>query len=463
MNLKSMAVVAMASGVVTSLASGDAVQWRVQDGGNGHWYSGVSRDSGWTWSVARKAAETVGGALVSCESDSEWQFVRSTFSPTQAASFWQVQSINALAKLGPWIGASQAPGSVEPNGGWTWLSGVPLDPQDNINCCGDDCSGVPEDRLHLYAQQSTGWTVALNDLTDDPSPCSDQIRAAIFEWSADCNNDGIVDYGQCRDGSLPDFNGNNIPDCCEEGTACVVGQFPTQWKISEGGNGHWYRLNVGGPFTWTAARALAEARGGYLGTVTSAAEDRFIRDLIRVPAAFDLFVGPWLGGYQDVTAPDYSEPAGGWRWVTGEPWYAGWTGVEPNGGPLENLLHIAGTAPNFNDLNWNDFYEGFPTQPRSCVIEWSSDCNSDGIVDYGQILNGELADANDNGVPDICEQTPCPGDIAADGVVNGVDLAAVLNNWGTTGGALGADANGDGVVDGADLALVLNSWGPCPK
>jgi hypothetical protein len=99
----------------------------------------------------------------------------------------------------------------------------------------------------------------------------------------------------------------------------------------------------------------------------------------------------------------------------------------------------------------------------SFLIEWSSDCNSDGIVDYGQILNGELADTNDNGVPDVCEQTPCPGDIATDGVVNGVDLAAVLNNWGTTGGALGADANGDGVVDGADLALVLNSWGPCPK
>jgi hypothetical protein len=273
MNLKAMAVVA--SGVVASMASGDAVQWRVEDGGNGHWYEGVTLESGWTWSVAKQAAEAIGGALVSCESDPEWQFVRSRFSPTQASSLWQVQSINALARMGPWIGGTQAPGSVEPSGGWTWLSGVPINPQDNINCCSDDCAGVAEDRLHLYAQQSTGWTVALNDLTDDPRPCSDQIRGAI--------------------------------------------------------------------------------------------------------------------------------------------------------------------------------------------IEWSSDCNSDGIVDYGQILNGELADTNGNGVPDICEQTPCPGDIATDGVVNGVDLAAVLNNWGTTGGALGADANGDGVVDGADLALVLNSWGPCPK
>jgi hypothetical protein len=446
MNLKSMAAVAVASGVVTSVAAGDAVQWRVEDGGNGHWYSGVSRDSGWTWSVARKAAETVGGALVSCESDSEWQFVRSTFSPTQAASFWQVQSINALAKLGPWIGASQAPGSVEPNGGWTWLSGVPLDPQDNINCCGDDCSGVPEDRLHLYAQQSTGWTVALNDLTDDPSPCSDQIRSAIFEWSADCNNDGIVDYGQCRDGSLPDFNGNNIPDCCEQAAACVVGNHPIQWRVDDGGNGHWY-VTTDQFGTWDAMNLFARARGGELASLGSIEENDFA-NRTRWQSDAQFGGGPWIGA---------SKQSGqAWQWSDGTEWaFMNWAPGEPCCGDGGLFAHL------YPSGQWNDHNQ---TQ-YACrgLIEWSADCNSDGIVDYGQILSGELADTNDNGVPDLCEQTPCPGDIATDGVVNGVDLAAVLNNWGTTGGALGADANGDGVVDGADLALVLNSWGPCPK
>jgi hypothetical protein len=43
-----------------------------------------------------------------------------------------------------------------------------------------------------------------------------------------------------------------------------------------------------------------------------------------------------------------------------------------------------------------------------------------------------------------------------------VDLAAVLNNWGTSGGKQPrSDVNGDGIVDGADLAEVLNAWGPC--
>ncbi|MSQ90859.1 MAG: hypothetical protein EXS01_05635 [Phycisphaerales bacterium] len=48
------------------------------------------------------------------------------------------------------------------------------------------------------------------------------------------------------------------------------------------------------------------------------------------------------------------------------------------------------------------------------------------------------------------------GDINLDGVVDGIDLAAVLSGW---GGTTDGDVNGDGVVDGADLAFVLSNWG----
>ncbi|MEY5033409.1 MAG: Dockerin type domain, partial [Planctomycetota bacterium] len=112
---------------------------------------------------------------------------------------------------------------------------------------------------------------------------------------------------------------------------------------------------------------------------------------------------------------------------------------------------------------WDDHNQS-ETQ-RFGLIEWSADCNNDGIVDFGQILAGELDDANRNNIPDCCEGASscnCPGDVARDGVVNGIDLAAVLNNWGTSGGAINADANGDGIVDAEDLALVLGSWGDCP-
>ncbi len=52
--------------------------------------------------------------------------------------------------------------------------------------------------------------------------------------------------------------------------------------------------------------------------------------------------------------------------------------------------------------------------------------------------------------------TRIPADISGDGLVNGIDLLALLNAWGTADAA--ADLNGDGVVNGADLLILLNSW-----
>ena len=54
----------------------------------------------------------------------------------------------------------------------------------------------------------------------------------------------------------------------------------------------------------------------------------------------------------------------------------------------------------------------------------------------------------------------CPGDVIPNGVVNGVDLAEILANWGPCSSCT-ADTNGDGQVNGVDLAGVLGGWGPC--
>jgi hypothetical protein len=50
-----------------------------------------------------------------------------------------------------------------------------------------------------------------------------------------------------------------------------------------------------------------------------------------------------------------------------------------------------------------------------------------------------------------------PSDINGDGIVDGIDLALVLGNWGPCPGCP-ADINGDGIVDGIDLAVVLGGW-----
>ncbi|MFM7259470.1 MAG: dockerin type I domain-containing protein, partial [bacterium] len=102
-------------------------------------------------------------------------------------------------------------------------------------------------------------------------------------------------------------------------------------------------------------------------------------------------------------------------------------------------------------------------------IEWSADCNNNGVVDFGEIRNGFAVDTNGNNIPDECECASdptlaicCPEDIIEDGAVNAIDLAAILNTWGTVGGEFPrADVDGSGTVDGADLAAVLSQWGPC--
>jgi hypothetical protein len=49
--------------------------------------------------------------------------------------------------------------------------------------------------------------------------------------------------------------------------------------------------------------------------------------------------------------------------------------------------------------------------------------------------------------------------VVVDGVVNGVDLARVINDWGLTRSP--ADIDADGIVAGSDLAILLASWGTC--
>ena len=257
-------------------------------------------------------------------------------------------------------------------------------------------------------------------------------------------------------------------------------QEAVQWKVSDGGNGHWYQLRITGPLTWGHARLYCESLGGYLATPTGPQENALLVGLAADPAAWVADCcgntgGPWLGGYQPVGA----NPDSPWRWVTGEPWgWTGWAAGEPNNGFQPGVLVtvMLGYPPvATNYRGWADGYAAgsspsdpiqYPLVP-SCLVEWSADCNGDGIVDYGQILDGTFPDANGNGVPDCCDGggscTPCSGDVASDGMVDGVDLAAVLSQWGTQGsGTFNADIDDSGLVDGGDLALVLGGWGPCP-
>jgi len=207
-------------------------------------------------------------------------------------------------------------------------------------------------------------------------------------YAPDCNGDSVADYLQLEAGTLPDYNGNDIPDCCDQGVQCTVGSYPVQWRVEDGGNGHWYQFRPNHR-NRDGARQAANSLGAELSSVHDAAENLFVTTVAQGQSV-------WIGGDQQYGSP---EPGSGWLWLDGTLWaYTNWASGEPNdggGGPLgERGLQLYATGA------WNDFW---PDQFLPSVIEWSADCNSDSIVDYGQILNGTLADTNTNGVPDICE------------------------------------------------------------
>ncbi|MCO5297798.1 MAG: PEP-CTERM sorting domain-containing protein [Fimbriimonadaceae bacterium] len=144
-------------------------------------------------------------------------------------------------------------------------------------------------------------------------------------------------------------------------TAATAG---AQWV--QGGNGHWFQvvLIAGTDHSWSAARAEAQAMTGPQGqavdlaTLTSEAENAFAFGLADNPIYWAIDAsnnnqGPYLGAYQP---PGSSEPAGGWTWVTGEPWsFTQWAGNEPNNnGGDESVLQFfangTGRAATWNDM-----------------------------------------------------------------------------------------------------------------
>lgn len=132
---------------------------------------------------------------------------------------------------------------------------------------------------------------------------------------------------------------------------------PVMWEA----NGHYYdviRTDQG--LDWFASRDQAAAStfmgvNGYLATVTSAEETDFLVNTFGSLLAGD-FYGTWIGAYQDPNAANYSEPGGGWTWITGEEWsYENWHGPEPsNSRDGEDGLQFKWTNTGASVGQWND-------------------------------------------------------------------------------------------------------------
>lgn len=134
---------------------------------------------------------------------------------------------------------------------------------------------------------------------------------------------------------------------------------PVRWAV----NGHFYDV-VDVSIDWNDAKAAAEASmfmgvAGHLATVNAAAENIFLTTTFG-PDWLHLH---WLGAFQ---SPGAFEPAGGWSWVTGEPFtFNNWSlPTEPNNsfGTEDAVVFDHGVTAfgkSWNDLTSTNIARGY--------------------------------------------------------------------------------------------------------
>jgi hypothetical protein len=135
-----------------------------------------------------------------------------------------------------------------------------------------------------------------------------------------------------------------------------------KWESYEG---HEYAITLE-KGTWEDAQDEAADLGYNLVSINNANENGWLASKFNSQLIQDNYL--WIGFYQDHDDPDYSEPAGGWKWISGDPvTYLGWDSPEPtNHPPGEDYGTLTASLTN----HWNDWGSGRPDfHPIHGIIE----------------------------------------------------------------------------------------------
>src|SRR5438105_3496311 len=244
----------------------------------------------------------------------------------------------------------------------------------------------------------------------------------------------------------------------------------TNWARRSGGNGHFYEAVATSGIIWSSASAGATNRGGYLATITSTQENQVVFELIR--GNTNLWTrrpstdswGPWLGGVQP---PGSQEPAGGWSWITSEPFtYQHWNIGEPNNNAAgEDRIHFIGEKAPVGDV-WNDS-PSTNGAIRSYVVEYEQNLEPAPIIEL--LFNEAGANAANTGSSTSGPAlfTDSTGAIADLHSVNGGGVSGfagdrAFDNSAATGmGSSGSGGRGrqpyDDATDGL-VSITLQGW-----
>lgn len=438
-----LVVLAIASPILAA-----PIQWKVEDGGNGHWYEAVLADQpvgyvgqwdysgGVTWTDARDAAVAKGGWLVDIASEAENTFAFNLVNPSQHPGFWVTEQVWTSCEIGPWIGGHQPTGSPEPGGNWQWVTGnhfmdasgaptqytnwFPTQPGNVYQQLG---IGPPEDALHYYYRTPSSPTPTWNDY---PS------------WSV--TNGYVVEY-------------ENEPDLPEVATYNARADFSGEANPNDAWTYGW-SYELGGSIT--AYPDYTPSPYGELGW----------HDEGLYPNS----------GIPHVTQVD--ETAFGWEVAPDQLLFHPGAKTGPEG----EFSIIRWTAPEDGEVELDGRFAGAHWGNKNVFIYYNDQelfaANLPGYAvanpydDTFSVLAGDTIDfavgavANPGGtttavaaIIDFTATPPVPGDFLEDGVVDQVDLTLLLSSWGSTERHAGWTGDWDGLVDQNELTDLLSNWG----
>ena len=480
-----MAGVLGAGAVTMGAGAQNAVEWHVADGGNGHWYADRTQSPFLSFANTQAACTATGGHLCTITTSAEHQFVLSLAFPT-----------GHLAKGATWpaLGGSNQ-GTME---SWTWVTGEPFS-YAPWSAATPPALGIPS-WIMMWGSGTTAQLIWTNN--GNPG-----LERYIVEYEADCNNDGLVDYGQILAGELPDANHNNIPDCCEQGTPCFLTQgldahyafdgntddtsghghhaasfnttlttdrfgHPNSACAFDGSSGYLTAsgipIHTNNAFTWAMwiKCDVPSVHRPILHRAAAMGDNRHSPSLWTDPGgamAFTSFGG--MGGAA-VDTPAGSLVAGQWRHFVGTSNANGTRRVY-----LDGLLVASGTSPSYGEAlellligrdpvaRW--YFTGALDDIRIYNRELSAaevlalyhwpmvDSDGDGVADSTDncpnIANPTQADCDNDGIGDACEIAAGALDRNHDGIPDSCQCPA--------------DITRNGLVDGVDLAIILATWG----
>ncbi len=318
----------------SAFSSAAPVQWRVEDGGNGSWYE-IYQNQPDAWETVYSAASRLkhgqlNGSLASVTSAEENRFI-----------------LDNVAR--PYIAAS---GQETPR---FWLGG---------NGNSSARSAVQWRWIHPWEEwRYTNWSPLVSE--ESGTRLSMDANGLWHAETIDAANAfAIIEY------SL-----NAV-----------------QWRVEDGGNGHWYRLVSDHDITtWEEQDSHARmqtygAFSGHLATIDNKEENTFLTDAL-LPRLFEEcgFMQTTLASIRcgEYNAWPRFAILGGryidgeWRWSTGEPWnYDNWAmgQAEPENNAAAVLLHPGhGNSDGLSIGQWySDAKMSFEFEVRAYIIEYET-------------------------------------------------------------------------------------------